>query len=112
MTLETYRKYRAEFLKQYIAFKKEFPKDSILLTKFSIRNFKEFIFLYAKDNPTCTFFNGVSSIEPKKFKVFVTKTPVSRLAEIRDLNFSMFDKFPDELNRVSEYYKNHIRPCQ
>jgi hypothetical protein len=108
MTLEKYRDHRKIFLEQYRKCK-ENEFGFVKLDNFVIPNFDRFIWLYSIDNATSKFNLVVSSIDSKKWVVKYPRRPGDKI-KIDDFRRSLFDKFPEQFDKILNTYDKNIKP--
>lgn len=99
MKIETYKKYKKDFLQQY----KLLPKNELGFVKlemFKIRNFNLFLTFFRLDCKDLVFNNSVQSIGVKQF--FVDKKAVTSIKINSEKSF--LDKYPEQFECWVKHY--------
>lgn len=101
MKLETYQKYREEFLNKYKVTNSN-ELGFVALYDIRVHNFDKFLFLFSYDIVSATYNNITNSVNNKQYYIRDNKPVVSiKIIEER----SLFDKYPDTFHSALKTYK-------
>jgi hypothetical protein len=99
MRIETYKKYRNDFLNQYDLLRKN-ELGFVSLKDFKIRNINKFLLIFSLDFKDSAFNNTVKSISPKQY--FIGKRSVSSIKINSKKSF--LDIYPEDYYKWIKYY--------